>query len=643
MKIKKILYTAFLIIICLKGTAQKTALNKAEKEYNKYAYVNAISIYEKVAESGYQDEKMFQKLGNAYYFNAELVKAAKWYDALFSLNQQQEPEYYFRYAQVLKAIGDYPKSDKMFAVFNEKVTTARKDIFQNTTNNLDEIGYDSGRFVVVDAGINSNESDYGSTILNNKLVFASARDTGVVTKKIFNWTNKYFTNLYTAVIKADGSLESPKRFDKNINSKFNESTPVFTKDGNTMYFTRNNFLDGKRGRNNQKVTLLKIYKAEFVKGKWTNVIELPFNSNEYNVAHPALSIDEKKLYFASDMPGGFGQSDLYSVVINADGTFGNPENLGPVINTVGRETFPFVSGDNEIYFASDGRAGFGGLDIYGAQIKETGFDEVLNVGDPVNTNFDDFAFVIDSNTRQGFFSSNKEGGVGNDDIYKFTETRKLFCNKKLTGTVLDSQTNEVLSGAKVILLNDKFQPIAEVISAEDGSYSFDLKCYRTYHIRVSKEDYETTETPTSIHPSDENPKLDLKLERIIKPITVGTDLAKTLNIPTIYFGLDQFFIRKEAAFELEKVLAVLQQYPAMKIEVRSHTDSRQSKKYNLDLSNKRAKATIDWFVKKGIANDRISGRGYGESQPVNRCSDNVNCTEKEHQANRRSEFLIISF
>ncbi|GAA6767095.1 hypothetical protein AAFH68_30430 [Flavobacterium sp. CGRL1] len=215
--------------------------------------------------------------------------------------------------------------------------------------------------------------------------------------------------------------------------------------------------------------------------------------------------------------------------------------------------------------------------------------------------------------------------------------------KKLTGIVLDSQTNEVLSGAKVILLNDKYLPIAEVTSAEDGSYSFNLKCYRTYHIRVSKEDYETTETPTSIHPSDENPKLDVKLERIIKPITVGTDLAKTLNIPTIYFGLDQSFVTKEAAFELEKILAVMQQYPAMKIEVRSHTDSRQSKKYNMDLSNKRAKATIGWFVKKGIASDRISGRGYGESQPENRCTDNVNCTEKEHQANRRSEFIIVSF
>lgn len=643
MKIKKILYTVFLIIICFKGAAQKTVLKKAEKEYNKYAYVNAITIYERVAENGYQDEKMFQKLGNAYYFNAELAKAAKWYDALFSFNQQQEPEYYFRYAQVLKAIGDYPKSNKMFAVFNEKVAAARKEIFQNSQDNLHEIGYNSGRFAISNAGINSDQSDYGGAILNNKLVFASARDTGIATKKIFKWTNRYFTNLYTAEIKSDGSLESPKRFDKGINSKFNESTPVFTKDGNTMYFTRNNFLDGKRGRNNQKVTLLKIYKAEFVKGRWTNVIELPFNSSEYNVAHPALSLDEKKLYFASDMPGGFGQSDLYSVVINDDGTFGSPQNLGPVINTVGRETFPFVSGDNEIYFASDGRAGFGGLDIYAAQIKETGFDEVLNVGDPVNTNFDDFSFVMDTNTRQGFFSSNKEGGVGNDDLYKFTETRKLFCEKKLTGIVLDSQTNEVLSGAKVILLNDKYLPIAEVTSAEDGSYSFNLKCYRTYHIRVSKEDYETTETPTSIHPSDENPKLDVKLERIIKPITVGTDLAKTLNIPTIYFGLDQSFITKEAAFELEKVLAVMQQYPAMKIEVRSHTDSRQSKKYNMDLSNKRAKATIGWFVKKGIASDRISGRGYGESQPVNRCTDNVNCTEKEHQANRRSEFIIVSF
>ncbi|MBP4138551.1 OmpA family protein [Flavobacterium geliluteum] len=644
MKVKILIYTAFLSSVSFGVMAQKAILSKAEKQYDQYAYIDAIAIYEKVAENGYKDEKMFQRLGNAYYFNAELTKAVKWYDALFALNDQQEPEYYYRYAQALKSAGDYTKSDKMLDLFNEKVKTdTRGVLFENNKNYLEQIQANSGRFEILDAGINSKQSDYGSTVFNNKLVFASARDTGSVARKTFKWTNRSFTNLYTADLNADGNLQNPTRLEKKINSKFNESTPIFTKDGKTMYFTRNNFLRGKKGKDDKRITLLKLYKADFVDDTWTNVVELPFNSDQFSVAHPALSADEKKLYFASDMPGTLGQSDLYSVTINTDGTFGKPENLGSQINTEGRETFPFISGDNELYFASDGRPGLGGLDIFVAKIKEdASFDRVQNIGEPVNTKFDDFAFIIDHTTRKGFFSSNKQGGIGNDDIYKFTETKKLDCEKKLSGTIVDADTNQAVSDAKVILLDDKFQQITEVTSGADGTYNFDVKCSKTYHIRVAKQDYETNESPITINPSDDKAKLDVKLEKQIKQIGVGTDLAKTLDIPIIYFDLDKSFIRKEAAFDLEKVLAVMKQYPNMKIDVRSHTDSRQTQKYNMALSNKRAKATIQWFIQNGISASRITGKGYGESQLVNKCADNVPCTEEEHQLNRRSEFVIVS-
>lgn len=644
MRVKILIYTALLSCVSFGVMAQKAILSKAEKQYDQYAYIDAIAIYEKVAEDGYKDEKMFQRLGNAYYFNAELTKALKWYDALFALNDQQEYEYYYRYAQVLKSIGDYAKSDKMLELFNEKIKTdTRGVLFENNKNYLEQIQANSGRFEILDAGINSKQSDYGSTIFNNKLVFASARDTGIVTRKTFKWTNRSFTNLYTADLNEDWNLQNITRFVKKINSKFNESTPVFTKDGKTMYFTRNNFLDGKKGMDDKRVTLLKLYKADFVDNSWTNVVELPFNSDQFSVAHPALSIDEKKLYFASDMPGTMGQSDLYSVAINADGTFGKPENMGSQINTEGRETFPFISGDNELYFASDGRPGLGGLDIFVAKIKQdSSFDRVQNIGEPINTKFDDFAFIIDHTTRKGFYTSNKEGGIGNDDIYKFTETKKLDCEKKLLVKVVDADTNQAISEAKIILLDDKFQQINEVTSGVDGTYNFDVKCSNTYHVRVSKQDYETSESPITINPSDDKTRLDVKLEKQIKQIGVGTDLAKTLDIPIIYFDLDQSFIRKEAAFNLYKVLAVMKQYPNMKIDVRSHTDSRQTQKYNMTLSNKRAKATIKWFIQNGILASRITGKGYGESQLVNKCSDNVTCTEEEHQLNRRSEFVILS-
>ena len=644
MKIKHIVSTLFLALIALKGNAQTANQNKADKDYTQYAYIDAIGTYEKVAEKGYKDETMFQRLGNAYYFNGELMKAAKWYEALFEMNAEQEPEYYYRYAQTLKANGDYAKADKILEAFNKKTATDKRGIlFENNKNYLEQIKANSGRFEIANAGINSKQTDYGSAYYNNKIVFASARDTGGVSRKTFKWTNKAFTNLYSAELKADGTLGEPERFEKRINSKFNESTPVFTKDGKTMYFTRNNYLKGKRGRDDQKITLLKLYRAEFVNDKWTNITELPFNSDQYSTAHPALSNDEKKLYFASDMPGTLGQSDLYSVTINDDKSFGKPENLGPAINTEGRETFPFIAADNQLYFASDGRPGLGGLDVFVTTIKsDNTFTAVQNVGAPVNSKQDDFAFIINSESSKGFFSSNREGGIGNDDIYKFIETRKLLCEEKLKATIVDLETSKVLENAKVTLLDEQFKVIAEAVSQADGTYTFNVECNKKYYVRAAKEDFETKEVPVTIIGEEGETSVVVALEKRIKPIGVGTDLAKTLNIPIIYFDLDKSFIRKDAAFELEKILAVMKQYPKMKIDVRSHTDSRQTAEYNIALSNRRAKATIQWLTKNGIASNRLTGKGYGESQLLNKCSDGVSCTEAEHQLNRRSEFIIVS-
>ncbi|HEX7869777.1 MAG TPA: OmpA family protein, partial [Chryseobacterium sp.] len=515
-------------------------------------------------------------------------------------------------------------------------------LFENNKNYLEVIKANSNRFEIADAGINSVLSDYGSTIFNDKLVFASARDTGGVAKKTFKWTNGSFTNLYSAVLMPDGSLGVPERFQKNINSKFNESTPVFTQDGKTMYFTRNNFLDGKRRSDEKRVTLLKLYKATLVDGKWQNITELPFNSDQFSVAHPALSTDEKTLYFASDMPGTFGQSDLYKVGINEDGTFGKPENLGSEINTEGRETFPYISGDNELFFASDGRPGLGGLDIFVSKINsDLNFEEVQNVGEPINTKQDDFAFIINNKTRNGFFSSNREKGHGFDDIYKFKEIKKLICKQELTGIVSDLGTGEILAGSKVVLFDEQFKSIAEVLSDSKGSYTFsDVNCGKKYYVRASKVDYETKEIPITINKLSGNTSLPIQLEKRIKPIAVGTDLAKVLEIPIIYFDLDKATIKKESAFQLEKIVEILNQYPDLKLDIRSHTDSRQTAKYNEILSDKRAKSTIKWLVEKGIDPSRLTGKGYGETQLVNQCADGVKCSEEEHQLNRRSEFII---
>ena len=645
MKIKIIFCSLLFSVWTLNGYSQKAKVAAADKQYERYSYVDAISVYERVAEKGYKDEKMFQKLGNAYYFNAELAKAEKWYTELFAMNQNQEPEYYYRYSQSLKSLGDYAKADAMLEQFNAKSgKDKRAQLFESNKNYLQEIKNNSGRFNITDAGINSEYSDFGSSFFQNKLIFASSRELkGITAKKIFKQTNQNFLNLYESELSSDGNLGEPIPFEHSINSKFHESSPVFTNDGKTMYFTRNNYLDGKKGVNGDKITLLKLYKSTFENDKWSAATELPFDSDQYSTAHPALSLDNKTLYFASDMPGTKGQSDLFKVAINSDGSFGTPENLGATINTEGRETFPFVSDENELYFATDGHPGLGGLDIYVSKIeKNNTFGEAQNVGAPINGPQDDFAFMIDSKSRNGFFSSNREGGKGYDDIYKFTETRKLSCEQELVGIITDQENGVALSDVKVSLFDEKFQALKSVTSDEKGNYKFEVECRKTYYVRGEKMDFETKEKLATIRKTTGRTNVDFTLEKRIKPIGVGTDLAKTVDIPTIYFDLDKWNIRPDAAFQLQKIAEVLKQYPKMTIDIRSHTDSRQTSKYNIILSDRRAKSTMAWLVKNGVETSRLTAKGYGETQLVNKCADGVKCPEAEHQANRRSEFIIVS-
>lgn len=643
MKSKLIIYVMLLGVLA-NGYAQKAAVEKADKKYERYAYVDAIKTYERIAAKGYKSVEMFQKLGNAYYFNAELEKAAKWYGELFAMTQDVEPEYYYRYSQSLKSIGEYGKADEMLVLFNQKSgNDLRGKLFSQNRDYLAEIKANSGRYNIEDAGVNSQYSDYGSSFSGNKLVFTSARDTGNFAKKKDKWTNQYFTNMYSSEISADTVLGPVKKFARKINTRFHEATPVFTKDGKTVYFTRNNFNNGRKGKDANRVILLKIYKATLIDNEWDKAVELPFSSDSYSVAHPALSPDEKTLYFASDMPGTLGQSDIFKVKINDDGSYGVPENLGFPINTEGKETFPFVSNENELYFASDGHPGLGGLDIFMSKIAKDGsYRAVKNIGEPANSPKDDFGYLIDVRTRKGFLSSNRVGGQGYDDIYKFLETRKLSCEQALSGIVTDLETSEILPDSKVTLFDEKFTLIKEVKSDDKGHYEFEVECEMTYYVRGEKETYETKEQKITISNVTGKTDLPIQLEKKVKPVTVGDDLAKAFGIKMIYFDFDKSNIRPDAAYELEKILDVLKEYPNMKIDVRSHTDSRGSLEYNDNLSGRRANSTMEWLIKNGVKKDRLTGKGYGERELINKCADGVECSEEDHQLNRRSQFIITA-
>jgi tetratricopeptide (TPR) repeat protein len=628
------------------GFSQEALLKKANSNYQNFHYIDAIKIYEKVANKGYKSIDLFSKLGDSYYFQSKLKEANQWYVVLFSLKKSLDSEYYFRYAQTLKAVGEYQKADAMMTLFNQlNSEDLRGKLSLKQLDYLDEIKRNSGRFTVENAGINSEFSDYGATLYNNKLVFTSARDTGGVFVKKHSWTNQSFTNLYSSLIAENGTLSIPEKFPNEVNSKYHESTPVFTNNGNTMYFTRNNYINGKKGKDKDKVILLKLYSATKTGDKWGAVTELPFNSNEYSCAHPTLSTDEKTLYFSSNMPGTRGMSDIYKVAILSDGNFGKPINLGDKINTEARESFPFISTKNELYFASDGHPGLGGLDVFFTQLNEDGtHGKIKNIGAPVNSNLDDFAFIINTESKNGYFSSNREvDNLGHDDIYKCTERIPLPAeNQKLHGFLLDSISQLPIEGMKITLFDLNYKKIDEITSDKDGKFDFGKVDYgTTFRILPEGQNYFTKEKIIKINDEFDREELKFYIEPTLRSIKVGSDLLNLLGIKLIYFDLDKAIIRKEAEVELAKIVEVMKQNPTMEIDVRSHTDSRQTTNYNLVLSDKRVKSTIKWLVANGIEAHRLTGRGYGESQLVNKCTEDIPCTEEEHQANRRSEFIVM--
>jgi len=623
-------------------------LEKANEMYKNFSYVDAIKIYERIAQKGFVNQEMLQSLGNAYYYNAEYKKALSWYEQLFQESKYKvKPEYYYRYAQTLKSVGDYTQADKMMAKFVEltNANDTRAALFEENKDYQTVIKNNSGRFQLNNASINTENSEYGTALYGDKIVFAGATDARKAKHGVSQWTGESFYDLYEAE-HFDQKLGSRKPFSSSINTQFNESTPVFTKDGNTMYFTRNNYVNRKLGSDIENTILLKILRATKDKnGNWGDIVEVPFNSDQYNVAHPALSPDEKYLYFASDMPGSFGNSDIFRVEILGDNQYGTPENLGNIINTAGRESFPYISKDNVLYYSSDGIPGLGGLDIFAVKFNADGStSKPVNIGMPGNSADDDFCFVFNSDSKIGFLTSNRPGGKGKDDIYSFHEDKPLLfsCQKNIKGIVKDAKTKAIIANAKVILSDKVMKEVGKDQSKTDGTFTFEkVNCNDShYYLRGEKEKYETAEVNVTVG------KDEVVYEILLNPrqvaIEKGMDLAKVFEIKEIKFDYNKANIRPDAAVELTKIVEVMREYPKMKIDIRSHTDSRGADSYNLKLSDRRAKATLEWIVKQGIDRKRLKAKGYGETRLVNGCSNGVPCTEEEHQENRRSEFIVVA-
>ncbi|ESU25779.1 hypothetical protein FLJC2902T_30620 [Flavobacterium limnosediminis JC2902] len=637
-------YLLALLLITTAAMSQKTLLKKTDSAFENLAYMDVVKIYEKAVQKGYGTPEIYLKLGDAYYFNADYPMANKWYAKAMETESPVSPEYCFRYAQSLKSVGELQKANEYLKKFSELKSGDSRGIRFNEQTGASFSNHDE--YILKDAGINTEYSEYGTAFWNGNLVFTSSRKDQNRTTQIHQWTNQPFTDLFLSEAITENQPGTVLNFDAVINSKLNESTAVFTKDGATAYFTRNSSNEGKKDRNGTKNSYLRIYKATFRNGKWDNTIELPFNGSGFNCAHPALSGDENKLYFASDRPGTLGQSDIYVVTIHENGTYSDPVNLGKTINTEGRESFPYITRNGDLCFASDGHPGMGGLDLFKA-VKNTGddsFSDAFSLGTPFNSNHDDFAYTEAPDGKCGYIASNRPGGKGYDDIYRFTKkTDTNSSGKQLTGQITNRETGRGISGAVVTVFSKDYEKIRSLTTDEKGNYQDSAAISETeFFLRTEAREYQTQEQYFHSDKDSESFIYNTTLIGTHYNIETGKDLAKAFEIENIYFDLDKWEITKRAEEKLGILLVILQEFPTVNLEIRSHTDSRASETYNLTLSEKRASATSEWLVKKGISGKRLRYKGLGETQLLNNCKTGTQCSEEEHSINRRSEFIITS-
>jgi len=610
--------------------SQNNSTKKADRLYDRLQFVKAAEEYLKLSDSELNSDYVITKLANCYYNLFETSEAEKWFKKI--VNKNPDAELIYKYSQMLKANGKYKESNLWMNKFSEmKPYDSRAVSFKNTPNYIDKIINKGKRFNIQNLKINSEYSDFGATIYKNKLYFVSSRNEKA-TSRNYGWNDEPFLDIFSSTINDKGSHLPADLFDE-LNSKFHEGIVSFTPDGNTAYFTRESYYEDeyqKDSLNNTKYSQLYIYKATKLKDSWDTFESLEINDVNFSNKNPMVSPDGKHLYFSSNMPGGFGLYDLYKAEIKDDGSLGKAENLGQKINTEAQEAFPFITGENMIYFSSDGHLGLGGLDVFYSKNVDDKWSNSKNVGIPVNSGADDFAFMIKE--ENGYVSSNRTGGVGKDDIYALKKIRPL-CDLLLETVVLDSKTNNPIETALTSVSDGVGTINNSKTTNEKGLVEFMIECENDIKFVVSKEGYESKILDIKLLDIDP-PLLEVMLDPIEELI-----VEEKVELSPIYFEFDKFNITNEGAFELDKLVAIMQKYPEMKIRVEAHTDNRGPSSYNLKLSENRAKSTAQYVISKGIDENRISGVGKGENEPVIECSGS--CSNEDHRTNRRSEFIIL--
>lgn len=792
MKLRLLIFL-FLFPVCAWSQSRLTRANNAMRELD---YMTAIIMYQQMLEKEDSPEAMIN-LADCYRKINDPENAEFWYAKVVQLPQAKAIHRLY-YGMMLQTNGKCDQAKTWFdAYLQENPDDARARFLASSCDRQNELlrtGKDI--YTVRNLPFNSNLDDFSPAVVGNTLIFASDRDRGSAIKRTSLWTGNPFSELYRVAFAPNGlqpgdfQYDRPEKYSDALNTRFHEAAVAVAADGQSIYFTRNSFVDGKTSRSEDGLVKLKIFVGHWnaATGDWKDVQGMPFNSDEYHVAHPTLSADGQQLYFASNMRGGYGGMDLYvSNIVNGQWTA--PVNLGPVVNTEGNEIFPFLAANNRLYFASNGHLGLGGLDIfYTTPQQDMGaWNLPVNLGAPVNSTHDDFAITFGTDLSWGFFTSDRGGGVGRDDIYGFQKTaapvevlvldaqtrqalsgvsvsnlqsgllmttgadgkisfdmrpgdcagfsavKKGYDSAQIqgcSGTSTDQpvvleisiqkQTNYILQGivfdmadgmpaqgARLTLRNDCGKPdVTPVVTGADGRYKFKLERGCCYKIKAEMQGYITASADGFCTKGLASDKITLKANLSLQPyrdaegfivaqeqddaagktpagpryndisglyenadgslatfslgngLEVQNGVLLADGIPSapdhatwkrgsegflvnLYYDFKEENFREESIPDLEKLLGTLQENLDLRIEIASHTDARGPAEFNLEFSQRRADRVVQWLIEHGVARERLVARGYGESKPINQCSDEVNCSEEEHQQNRRTEFRII--
>jgi outer membrane protein OmpA-like peptidoglycan-associated protein/tetratricopeptide (TPR) repeat protein len=658
MKIKNYIIVCIAFMLSVSVFSQQGKQKRADTLFNKFSFIKAAEVYRDLIENKYNADYATRKLADCYALLRDPRNASRYYKKV--VTQKNIPiEYYYNYAQSLRGIKDYKESEVWLQRFKDSGGVVNANDFSKNANFITSVFNAKQQYFLDRVRFNSKFSDFGAFEHDGKIYFASTRDEGVAVKRLYGWNEQPFLDVYVTDATSKKNVDFSGKVNGDVNSIYHDGPVTITKNGQFMYFSRNNYKDQIEKKDRKGLTNMKIFRATLRDGLWTDVEDLSINNDDFSTQHPALNSDDTKLYFSSDRPGSFGGSDIYVADINPDGTLGEPKNIGNIVNTVNAEGFPFINNEGVLFFSSDGHVGLGLLDIFGTIKGENDeFVDIINLGIPVNSNSDDFSFSMNENGITGYFASNRSGGRGSDDIYAYHRQPIM----QVEGVVTDAINTKPIANSVITLFDDKDNQIAYMVTDENGFYQINIDRNKDYKIVASQkkyiDDYRKftsknlqTELITItgnllLNPVQDIVKLadldtnnlDYDKNNIVKDSTT----AKNTELNPIYFDFEKFNIRKEYALELDKIVNLMTvDYPDMVIRIEAHTDSRGTLAYNDILSTNRANSTYDYLISKGVDPSRITEhKGYGERRLINDCGDGVNCDEEQHQLNRRTQFII---